>query len=246
MMNLDEPDTQFEDSEIPNANPSDFEFPKTESVGFELPNAKPDAQQKEMSAADYMVAFSGRSQNYCVGIVQMCESAIITSTLHRTKIMKYYEIFLNSMSRVLSKYDASVMKNGGDSLYFYFPKTERSDKQFGFMSCAECGIELINMRDELNMHLEKIDLPPVNYRVSSDYGQVVMMKSNKSLSIDMIGSPISICTKIVQKCPENEFVVGKELQKILTVFNDYTLEEMKGYDLEIGYDYKTFSVARRS
>ena len=114
------------------------------------------------------------------------------------------------------------------------------------MSCAECSIELVDMRDELNLHLAKIDLPPVSYRVSSDYGQVVMMKSNKSLSIDMIGSPVSICVKIVQKCPDNEFVIGNELQKIVKVFNDYTLDEMKGYELEIGYDYKTFSVSRRS
>lgn len=235
-MEFSEPEPQLEDSKNLNANPE----------GFELPNANLQTQQKEMSAADYMVAFSGQSQNYCVGIVQMCESAIITSTLHRTKIMKYYEVFLNSMSRVLSKYDANVMKNAGDSLYFYFPRTGRADKQYGFMSCAECGIELVDMRDELNMHLAKIDLPPVSYRVSSDYGQVVMMKSNKSLSIDMIGAPISICSKIVQKCPDNEFVIGSELQKIIKVFNDYTLEEMKGYELEIGYDYKTFSVSRRS
>ena len=235
-MEFNPPEQELEDSKIPNETPP----------GFELPNSNQQNQQKEMSAADYMVAFSGQSQNYCIGIVQMCESAIITNSLHRTKIMKYYETFLNSMSRVLSKYDANVMKNTGDGLYYYFPRTVRADKQYGFMSCAECGIELIDMHDELNMHLSKIDLPPVNYRVSSDYGQVVMMKSNKSLSIDMIGAPISICTKIIQKCPENEFVIGNELQEIIKVFNDYTLEEMKGYKLEIGYDYKTFSVSRRS
>lgn len=235
-MEFSESETQLEDSGILNANPP----------GFELPNANSQAQKNEMSVADYMVAFSGQTQNYCVGIVQMCESAIITNTLHQTKIMKYYEVFLNSMSRVLFKYDASVIKNAGDSLYFCFPRTSRADKQYGFMSCAECGIELINMHDELNMHLAKIDLPPVSYRVSSDYGQVIMMKSNKSLSIDMIGSPISICTQIVQKCPDNEYVIGSKLQKIIKVFNDYTLDEMKGYELGIGYDYKTFSVSRRS
>ena len=105
-----EPEPQLEDSKNPNANPA----------GFELPNANQQNQQKEMSNSDYMVAFSGKSQNYCIGIVQMCESVIITNSLHRTKIMKYYEIFLNNMSRVLFKYDANVMKNAGDSLYELF------------------------------------------------------------------------------------------------------------------------------
>lgn len=234
-MEFSESEPQLEGSKNLNANPA----------GFELPNANSQNQQKEMSAADYMVAFSGQAQNFCVGVVDMSQSTIITTSLHRTKVMKYYEIFLNSMSRILSKYDANVMKNAGESLYFYFPRTGRADKQYGFMSCIECGIELLEIRDEINMHLAKIDLPSVNYRVSTDYGQVVMMKSNKSLSIDMIGAPISICTKIIQKCPDNEFVIGHELQKIVKVFNDYNFDEMKGYSLEIGYDYKTFSVLRR-
>ncbi len=214
-------------------------------AGFELPNVSSHAKPKEMATSDYMVAFSGQSQKFCVGMVDMSRSIMITTSLHRTKVMKYYEIFLNTMSRVLSKYDANVMKNAGDSLYYYFPRTVRADKQYAFMSCVECGIELIETRDEINMRLQKIDLPPVNYRVSADYGQVVLMKSNKSLSIDMIGAPISIAKKIIQKSPDNEFVIGSELQKIVKVFNDYNLDEMKGYDLEVGYDYKTYSVSRR-
>lgn len=216
------------------------------SVGFELPNANPQNQQQEMSNSDLMVAFSGRSHDFCVGIVHMCESDLITNTLHRTQMIKYYEIFLNSMSRVLSKYNASILKNAGDSLYYYFPSTARADKQFGFMSCIECGIELLEIRDEINMYLAKNNLSPLNYRVSTDYGSVVMMKSNTSLILDMIGAPISICSKIIQKGPDNEFIVGNKLQKIVKVFNDYSFEEMKGYDLPIGYDYKTYSVSRRT
>ncbi len=73
-----------------------------------------------------------------------------------------------------------------------------------------------------------------------------MMKSNKSFTLDMIGSPISICSKIIQKGPDNECIIGNELHKIVKVFNDYDFEEMKGYDLPIGYDYKTYSVSRRT
>lgn len=229
----------------PDQKSKELEITNETSVGFELPNANQHNMQ-EMSNADFMVAFSGQSQNFCVGIVHMCESDIITNTLHRTKMIKYYEIFLNSMSKVLSKYNASILKNGGDSLYYYFPSTVRADKQFGFMSCIECGIELLEIRDEINMYLAKNNLSPLNYRVSTDYGQVVMMKSNTSFTMDMVGSPISICSKIIQKGPDNEYVIGNELQKIVTIFNDYNLEEMKGYDLGIGYDYKTYSVSRRA
>ena len=150
------------------------------------------------------------------------------------------------MSKVLSKYNASILKNAGDSLYYYFPKTVRADKQFGFMSCIECGLELLEIRDEINMYLTKNDLAPLNYRVSLDYGQIIMMKSNQFSALDMIGAPISICTHLIQNGPDNECIIGNELQQIVKVFNDYTLEEMKGYDLNIGYDYKTYSVSRRA
>lgn len=107
----------------------------------------------------------------------MCESDIITSTLHRTLMIKYYEIFPNSMSRVLSKYNASILKNTGDSLNYYFPSTVRANKQFSFMSCVECGIELLEIRDEINMYLAKDNLSPLNYRVNIDYGSVVITYS---------------------------------------------------------------------
>ena len=62
-------------------------------------NLIPEATEKDMSTADYMVAFSGRAKKYCVGTVNMSGSTMITTSLHRTKIMKYFEIFLNSMDR---------------------------------------------------------------------------------------------------------------------------------------------------
>lgn len=36
----------------------------------------------------------------------------------------------------------------------------------------------------------------VDYRISADYGSVVLMKSNNSESVDMIGSPVNMCSKI--------------------------------------------------
>ena len=38
-------------------------------------------------------------------------------------IRKYYSKFINSTSEVVKSYSGKVIKNIGDSLLFYFPKT---------------------------------------------------------------------------------------------------------------------------
>ena len=39
------------------------------------------------------------------------------------KIRKYYSVFLNSMSVIIKKYGGIIVKNIGDTLIIYFPKT---------------------------------------------------------------------------------------------------------------------------
>lgn len=218
---------------------------KKSNEGFELPNAS-QTPEKEMNASDYMVAFSGQTKSFCVGMVDMSGSTKMSVSLHRTKIMKYYEIFLNTLSRILSKYDASVIKNGGDSLLYYFPKTVRHDKQYGFMGSVECGLALLDARDDVNIQMTRAGLSDVDYKVSSDYGQVILMKSNQSNTMDMVGAAMNVCAKINSKAPPNEMVIGKDMYKKTKDFTDYEFEEMKGYDIDIGYDYPTYSVLRRA
>ncbi|MDH3502553.1 MAG: hypothetical protein OEL69_08630 [Nitrosopumilus sp.] len=44
-----------------------------------------------MKPEDYMVAFSGNTENYCIGIVDMVNSTKIAATLGNKKIQAYYE-----------------------------------------------------------------------------------------------------------------------------------------------------------
>jgi len=38
--------------------------------------------QKEMSASDYLVAFSGQANNYCIGLVDICDSTKISANMN--------------------------------------------------------------------------------------------------------------------------------------------------------------------
>ncbi len=198
-----------------------------------------------ISVSDYMVAFSGNTQNYCVGLVDMVNSTKISAILGNEKISRYYQIFLNSMSKILSRFGGFVIKNVGDCLVYYFPESSRSNRQFGFRSCLECCLSMNEYHNIICKKLSQEGLPYVDYRVSADYGSVVLMKSNNSDTIDMIGPPINMCSKINHAASKNGTVIGGDLYSMVHKFNDYNFKEVKGFSLGFKYDYPVDALQRK-
>ena len=66
---------------------------------------------------------------------------------------------------------------------------------------------MIEHHNALCKKLNKEGLPCVDYRISADYGSVVLMKSNNSMSVDMIGPPVNMCSKINYTASVNGAVI---------------------------------------
>ena len=217
------------------ANSRDSSFPKDEDIDFSL----------NMNTSDYMVAFSGHTENYCIGLVDMVNSTKIAATIGNTKISQYYSIFLNSMSKILSRFGGFVIKNVGDCLVYYFPESSRANRKFGFMSCLECSITIIEYHGIICKKLQTEGLPCVDYRVSADYGSVVLMKSNDSDSMDMIGPPVNMCSKINHGAVTNGAVIGGDLYSMVKKFDDYKFNKMKGFSLGFKHLYPVYELKRK-
>ena len=200
----------------------------------------------EMENKDYLVAFSTQTQNYCVGLVDMVNSTKISASISPARVSRYYQIFLNSMSRILSRFGGFVIKNVGDCLMYYFPESAKTNSKFGFLSCLEASLAMIESHDLICEHLKNEGLPPVDYRISADYGNVVIMKANTSSSLDMIGPPVNMCAKINRLAPKNGIVLGGDLQAMIKDFKDYSLKEMKGYSMGFKFSYPVYSLARKN
>jgi class 3 adenylate cyclase len=70
------------------------------------------------------IRFSGDSIKSCVGFIDLVDSTKNTITIANLEsIRKYYSLFINSTSKVVKSYNGKVIKNIGDCLLFYFPKT---------------------------------------------------------------------------------------------------------------------------
>jgi len=113
------------------------------------------------------------------------------------------------------------------------------------MSCLECNLAMIEYHDIICKVLNQNNLPCVDYRVSSDYGSVVIMRSNNSESLDMIGPPVNMCCKINHSATTNGVVIGGDLHSMVKGFNDYRFKEVKGFDLGFKHSYSVYSVGRK-
>src|SRR3990170_3675596 len=202
-------------------------------------------QNEKMSSSDYIVAFSGLTKSYCIGLVDMADSTKISANMNEKEWCRYYEIFLNSMATILPKFGGTVIKNQGDSLLYYFPESSNSQRKYGFLSCLECSLAIIESHDSICKRLEKENLPCLNYRVSADYGKVVIMNSNNSSTPDLIGPPVNMCTKINHRAENNGFVIGGDLYQVVKDLQDYRFRAETGFSIGLKYSYPIYSVKRK-
>ena len=70
------------------------------------------------------ITFINYTQQYCVCIIDIVDSTNNTQMIASSeKIRQYYSIFLNTMASIIKHNNGKVIKNAGDCLIYYFPKT---------------------------------------------------------------------------------------------------------------------------
>ena len=167
------------------------------------------------------ISFSGEVQKYCVCFIDIIGSTKISSDLTPTELSRYYELFLNAIALIARNFGAKIVKNAGDALIFYFNDTSDPKNVMKFKNVLDCGLTMGIASNTLNAKMLSEKLPPVQYRISSDYGQVSIARSVSSQSEDLFGSAMNICAKINSKARPNGLVIGESLFKIVKGLDDY-------------------------
>jgi class 3 adenylate cyclase len=207
---------------------------------------KSDNLTPKMTSSDYLVAFSGQSQSYCVGMVDMVNSTKITHQMNHEQMSQYYQIFLNSMGKVLGRFGGVVIKNIGDSLLYYFPESSKHKRKYGFMSCIEANLAIIEEHKAISNQLLEYALPTLDYRVSTDYGPCMIMKSNDSSVTDLVGPPMNMCTKINRSAAVNGIVIGSDCYEVVKNFDEYEFKRTGEYSIGLKHSYPLYSVFRKN
>jgi len=162
------------------------------------------------------IRFSGDSIKSCVGFIDLVDSTKNTITMEGLDyIRKYYSTFINSVSENVKSYSGKGIKNIGDCLLFYFPKTTDVNNIGVFIEAIECGCKILDKRYNINQELSKQQLPPFNYRISMDYGLVEVALGSNNKEVDLFGSVVNECAKINSLSKSNGLVIGKNLYNLL-------------------------------
>lgn len=191
------------------------------------------------------ISFSGIAKGYCIGIVDIVNSTTITSKLTNGKMCEYYSVFLNAMSKIVKSHDAIIIKNIGDSLLYYFPRTVDGIEIQGFADVLECGLGIIESRDVINQIMSELHLPFFDFRVSADYGTVSIASSPRTQVEDVFGPTVNLCAKINGAAKPNSVIIGGDLHQIVKSLRHYEFKTVGECLLGLKLNYPTYSVCRK-
>jgi len=133
------------------------------------------------------------------------------------------------MTSIISRHGGKVVKNAGDNLLYYFPSTMNESNYLDFQNVIECGLSMIDVKDQMDLLLNLNGLPPINYRISASYGKVELAIVANSHSGDIFGTPVNICSKINHLASSNQMIIHRDLYQVIKempYFDDYVFEEL--------------------
>jgi CheY-like chemotaxis protein len=195
------------------------------------------------------ITFTKYSYSYCICIISIVNfSQEVSELKNAEEIRKYYSIFYNTLVPIIKHHGGKVIKNVGDVLLFYFPKTVNFSKPSTFQDVIDCGLEIIQANSDLNLKLAENGLPETRYKISANYGKVEIATSLNSNDVDLFGSAVNICSKINHMALPNQMVIYKDLYEIIEktyFFKDYVfnkLSDNKSDRKKAKYDYSVYSV----
>lgn len=190
---------------------------------------------------DNMISFEEIYKNYCVGIVDVVNSTRIISRLSQEKACVYYSVFLNTIGYIAQNHGAKVVKNIGDGILFYFPK----DSTNGLDHPLECAKKMIEASEMINKIFHKKRMPKIQYRISLDYGPLMIAKYQTSSCKDIFGPTVNICSKLNHIAKPNGLVIGGDMYQIVKKSKNYKFIEVAEFQSALKQDYPVYSVKSR-
>lgn len=193
------------------------------------------------------IIFQGISSDFCVCMLDIVNSTAVTSSLaQEDKIRKFYSLFVNSVSPIISHFGGRVLKTGGDSMIYYFPNTGEIERIESFKKVLECGISMLDLRSTVNSLYRKEGIQPIGYRISADYGRLELAESRFSRDQDFFGPTMNLCAKINNKAPANSMVIGGDLHQVIkkqhSLEKEFQFEEISEFSIGLKQRYPIYLV----
>jgi class 3 adenylate cyclase len=148
-------------------------------------------------------------------------------------------VFLNALGYIAKANGAKVVKNIGDSILFYFPELSKSED---YTIPIICGEKMLEASELINKIFAKKELPKIQYRISVDYGPIMIANYKTSCCEDIFGSTVNLCSKINRTAKPNGMVIGNDFYQIIKKSSRHKFSEVRKFETGLRQDYPVYEI----
>ena len=160
---------------------------------------------------------ANRKTNLAIVFIDVSNSTEMSLSLADDRFALMIQTFAQEISIALTGYGGYVFKYEGDAVIGLFPgEYDRVKVCKNVLNCTASILEIV--KEVLNPAFRQNGLPEISVRIGLTYGYalvVVYGKSSTKAYIDIIGSSISLASKIVSIAKPNQVLVGESFYNIL-------------------------------
>ena len=158
-----------------------------------------------------------KKTNVVIVFIDVNNSTEMSLSLPEDRFALMIQIFAQEISIAVTGYGGYVFKYEGDAVIGLFPgEYDRAKACKNALNCTTSILEII--REVINPAFKENGLPEISVRIGLTYGYALVVLYGNSLEkayIDIIGSSISLASKIVSIAKPNQVLVGESVYNIL-------------------------------
>jgi adenylate cyclase len=155
--------------------------------------------------------------NLVIMFVDINNSTELSLSLEDSKFALMVQVFAQEISNIVFGYDGYVFKYEGDAVIVLFPAMY--DEALACRNALNCSTAILEIITQvINPAFKMSGLPEITVKVGLSYGKSLVVVYGRSFirsHVDIVGSSISMASKITSIAKPNQVLVGEQIHNIL-------------------------------
>jgi adenylate cyclase len=208
--------------------------PSLEQIRARITKTLKNGIQLDMSTEEckkFLKRHVNSKTNFVIMFVDINNSTQMSLSLSEKRFALILQTFVQEVSIAVLGYGGYVFKYEGDAVIALFPaEYDRTNACKNALNCSITILEII--REVVNPVFKINQLPEITIRIGLAYGYALVVLYGKSIEkayIDIVGSSISLASKVASIAQPNQILVGESIYNILvpSVKNEEFLTNIK-------------------
>jgi class 3 adenylate cyclase len=96
----------------------------------------------------------------------------------------------------------------------------------------------------INKIFHKNNMPKIQYRISLDYGPLMIAKYMTSSCKDIFGPTVNLCSKLNHLAKPNGIVIGSDMHQVVKKQKQFKFSQIENFQSALKHDYPVYCVER--